>query len=88
MVKSFFLEYLNLGLQNTVQNTRAIERLALGAPFRFALWLKSLFSLFQLVAHILDRNVCLLPAYLAVNEINKVCPEDRKWPHWVWFIVV
>lgn len=36
----------------------------------------------NLVAHILDRNVCLLPAYLAVNEINKVCPEDRKWPHW------
>ncbi|KAK3090128.1 hypothetical protein FSP39_009382 [Pinctada imbricata] len=36
----------------------------------------------NLITYILDRNACLLPAYLAVNEITKICPEDRKWPHW------
>lgn len=36
----------------------------------------------SVVNYILDRNVCLLPAYLAVNEITKVCPEDKVWPHW------
>ncbi|KAJ8305857.1 hypothetical protein KUTeg_016402 [Tegillarca granosa] len=36
----------------------------------------------NLITYILDRNACLLPAYLAVNEITKVCPEDKVWPHW------
>jgi len=37
-----------------------------------------------LIGYILDRNVCLLPGYLAVNEITKVCPEDKLSPHWVY----
>ena len=34
------------------------------------------------VAHILDRQACLLPAYFVVNEIRKMYPDDKDWPHW------
>nr|DBA26664.1 TPA: hypothetical protein GDO54_010895 [Pyxicephalus adspersus] len=36
----------------------------------------------EVVAYILDRNACLLPAYLAVTEIRKLYPEG-KLPHWL-----
>ena len=35
---------------------------------------------------IFDRNACLLPAYFIVNEIQKVYPNGKNWPHWVYFI--
>lgn len=40
-----------------------------------------------MVAYILERNACLLPAYFAVTEIRKLYPEG-KLPHWVmiWLI--
>ena len=43
-------------------------------------------NILQVVTYILDRNACLLPSYLAVNEITKFCPEDKNWPHWVCII--
>lgn len=36
----------------------------------------------QVVEYILDRNACLLPAYLAVTEIRKLYPEGQL-SHWV-----
>ena len=24
-----------------------------------------------------------MPGYFAINEINKLCSEDKPWPHWV-----
>ncbi|XP_046366598.1 mediator of RNA polymerase II transcription subunit 23-like isoform X3 [Haliotis rufescens] len=36
----------------------------------------------DVVTYILDRNACLLPAYLAINEITKVCPDTSTWPQW------
>lgn len=36
----------------------------------------------EVVSAIIDRNSCLLPSYLAVFEITKLCPDDKKWPHW------
>lgn len=36
----------------------------------------------QVVEYILDRNACLLPAYLAVTEIRKLYPEGAL-SHWV-----
>uniref|UniRef100_A0A4W3IBS6 Mediator of RNA polymerase II transcription subunit 23 n=1 Tax=Callorhinchus milii TaxID=7868 RepID=A0A4W3IBS6_CALMI len=36
----------------------------------------------DIVAYILDRNACLLPAYFAVTEIRKLCPEG-KLSHWL-----
>ncbi|XP_074643703.1 mediator of RNA polymerase II transcription subunit 23-like [Tubulanus polymorphus] len=39
-------------------------------------------ALQTVVDYILDRNACLLPSYFAVNEITKLFPDDRPWPHW------
>lgn len=39
-------------------------------------------SALQVVEYILDRNACLLPAYLAVTEIRKLYPEGQL-SHWV-----
>uniref|UniRef100_UPI00358E3817 mediator of RNA polymerase II transcription subunit 23 isoform X2 n=1 Tax=Myxine glutinosa TaxID=7769 RepID=UPI00358E3817 len=36
----------------------------------------------EVIAYILDRNACLLPAYFAVNEIRKLYPEG-KLGHWL-----
>lgn len=36
----------------------------------------------QTLKHILDRQACLLPAYFIVNEIRKMYPENKDWPHW------
>ncbi|XP_061846688.1 mediator of RNA polymerase II transcription subunit 23 isoform X4 [Colius striatus] len=36
----------------------------------------------EVVAYILERNACLLPAYFAVTEIRKLYPEG-KLPHWL-----
>ncbi|ELW69423.1 Mediator of RNA polymerase II transcription subunit 23 [Tupaia chinensis] len=35
----------------------------------------------EVIAYILERNACLLPAYFAVTEIRKLYPEG-KLPHW------
>lgn len=35
----------------------------------------------DVITYILDRNTCLLPAYFAINEITKVCSDD-KTNHW------
>lgn len=38
----------------------------------------------QVVANILNRNACLLPAYLALSEISKLQQLDHApWPYWV-----
>lgn len=37
---------------------------------------------YDVISYILDRKVCLLPSYFAVNEITKLFSEDRPWPHW------
>ncbi|KAK7495937.1 hypothetical protein BaRGS_00012927 [Batillaria attramentaria] len=37
----------------------------------------------QTIAKVLDRNACLMPAYFAVYELQKVCPTTRHWPHWL-----
>ena len=37
----------------------------------------------QVLSYVLDRNVCLLPSYFAVNEITKLFSDDRPAPHWV-----
>ena len=34
------------------------------------------------IKQILDRQACLLPAYFVVNEIRKMYPENKDWPHW------
>ncbi|XP_068840910.1 mediator of RNA polymerase II transcription subunit 23 isoform X6 [Capricornis sumatraensis] len=36
----------------------------------------------EVIAYILERNACLLPAYFAVTEIRKLYPEG-KLPHWL-----
>ncbi|XP_052774892.1 mediator of RNA polymerase II transcription subunit 23-like isoform X2 [Mya arenaria] len=36
----------------------------------------------SVVSYILDRNACLLPSYLAVNEITKISVDVNNWPHW------
>uniref|UniRef100_A0A5F8H8I9 Mediator of RNA polymerase II transcription subunit 23 n=1 Tax=Monodelphis domestica TaxID=13616 RepID=A0A5F8H8I9_MONDO len=36
----------------------------------------------EVIAYILERNSCLLPAYFAVTEIRKLYPEG-KLPHWL-----
>lgn len=44
--------------------------------------LPSVSALEQALAHIVDRQACLLPAYFVVNEIRKMYPENKDWPHW------
>lgn len=36
----------------------------------------------SLIEYIFNRNACLLPSYLIINEIRKVS-ENQNWPHWV-----
>ncbi|XP_014240192.1 mediator of RNA polymerase II transcription subunit 23 [Cimex lectularius] len=31
---------------------------------------------------IFNRNVSLLPAYFIANELYKLCPDGKNWPHW------
>ena len=47
-----------------------------------------MWNVFQVVQYILDRNTCLLPSYFAVNEITKLCSDDRPWPHWVGILML
>jgi len=42
----------------------------------------------QVLSYILDRNVCLLPSYFAVNEITKLFSDDRPAPHWVYLLLL
>ncbi|PVD23184.1 hypothetical protein C0Q70_16447 [Pomacea canaliculata] len=37
----------------------------------------------QTISYVIDRNACLMPAYFAVYELLKVCPNARLWPHWL-----
>lgn len=40
--------------------------------------------LLQVIKYILNRNVCLLPSYFAINEIIKLNQQEDKPPvHWV-----
>lgn len=36
----------------------------------------------NLLEHMFDRNACLLPAYLLINEIMKVNVDGKTYPHW------
>lgn len=40
-------------------------------------------ALLNVAEHIMDRNACLLPGYLLVNEIQKAYPDNHSYPHWV-----
>lgn len=44
-------------------------------------------ALENVINMIFDRNACLLPAYFIVNEIQKVYPNGKNWPHWVIWII-
>uniref|UniRef100_A0A8C5NER4 Mediator of RNA polymerase II transcription subunit 23 n=1 Tax=Gouania willdenowi TaxID=441366 RepID=A0A8C5NER4_GOUWI len=44
--------------------------------------LQQLLAAREVVEYILDRNACLLPAYLAVTEIRKMYPEGQL-SHWL-----
>lgn len=39
-------------------------------------------ALLNVAEHIMDRNACLLPGYLLVNEIQKAYPDNNSYPHW------
>lgn len=42
------------------------------------------FSFLQLLKYIINRNSCLMPAYLAIYEISKFeSDKNQLWPHWV-----
>lgn len=36
----------------------------------------------NLVKYIIDRDECLLPSYFIINEIHKLYPDYKSWPHW------
>ena len=36
----------------------------------------------SVLEHLFDRNACLLPAYLLINEIMKGNPDGKNCPHW------
>lgn len=41
----------------------------------------------NLLEYIFDRNACLLPSALVIDELQKL-PDTKKYPHWVmyqWF---
>ncbi|XP_063241500.1 mediator of RNA polymerase II transcription subunit 23 [Bacillus rossius redtenbacheri] len=44
--------------------------------------LPQLRALVNVIEYIFNRNACLLPGYLIVNEIQKAYPENKNWPHW------
>lgn len=39
-------------------------------------------SLLNVAEYIMNRNACLLPGYLLVNEIQKAYPDNHSYPHW------
>lgn len=41
--------------------------------------LPQLNALEEVIEYIFDRNTCLLPAYLIVNEVKKTCRMDTHW---------
>lgn len=61
---------------------RVILEKSLLIPGQNAAVMPQVDALMKVVTYILDRNACLLPSYLAVNEITKFCPDDKNWPHW------
>ncbi|KAK7068462.1 hypothetical protein SK128_000491 [Halocaridina rubra] len=40
-------------------------------------------ALYDVMQLIFDRNASLLPGYFIVNELLKLYPEYKNWPHWV-----
>ncbi|KAL7298235.1 mediator of RNA polymerase II transcription subunit 23 [Trichogramma pretiosum] len=36
----------------------------------------------NLIQYIFDRNACLIPSYLIIDELQKY-PENKVWPHWL-----
>ncbi|XP_064625436.1 mediator of RNA polymerase II transcription subunit 23-like [Lineus longissimus] len=45
--------------------------------------LRQVEAVHSVISHILNRDSCLLPSYFAVNEIIKLCPDERPWPQWM-----
>ncbi|XP_008216793.1 mediator of RNA polymerase II transcription subunit 23 isoform X2 [Nasonia vitripennis] len=37
----------------------------------------------HLIEYIFDRNACLIPCYLIVNELQKFAADKKNWPHWL-----
>ncbi|KAG1666788.1 Mediator of RNA polymerase II transcription subunit 23 [Nymphon striatum] len=44
--------------------------------------LPQVYGLTQVIEYIFDRNACLLPSYFVVNEVQKMFPDYKSWPHW------
>lgn len=40
-------------------------------------------ALCDVMTLIFDRNASLLPGYFIVNELLKLYPDYKQWPHWV-----
>lgn len=40
-------------------------------------------ALLGVMSLIFDRNASLLPGYFIVNELLKLYPDYKNWPHWV-----
>lgn len=40
-------------------------------------------ALYDVMSLIFDRNASLLPGYFIVNELLKLYPDYKHWPHWV-----
>lgn len=40
-------------------------------------------ALCDVMSLIFDLNASLLPGYFIVNELLKLYPEYKHWPHWV-----
>ncbi|XP_042237503.1 mediator of RNA polymerase II transcription subunit 23-like [Homarus americanus] len=39
-------------------------------------------ALYEVMSLIFDRNASLLPGYFIVNELLKLYPDYKHWPHW------
>ncbi|RWS25306.1 mediator of RNA polymerase II transcription subunit 23-like protein [Leptotrombidium deliense] len=44
--------------------------------------LSQLNAMYKVFQHVFDRNACLLPAYLVLDEIQKKMYPKGHWPHW------
>ncbi|BES98684.1 Mediator of RNA polymerase II transcription subunit [Nesidiocoris tenuis] len=39
-------------------------------------------ALENVMISIFDRDICLLPAYFIINEVQRNYPKGKNWPHW------
>lgn len=44
-------------------------------------------ALYDVMNLIFDRNASLLPGYFIVNELLKLFPDYKQWPHWVGILI-